>query len=324
MHGETEPLALGAVAGEGAWAVGEAEAALARNRNHVRAVEKPVRRERHRVVDAVLSERRNEGEVGVRDDDEIESPGPEVSDGRAHGPGESTPGCPEHLRALAGGEGRDLVVVADHVGGQRAARAEHARGELAGERHPLVRGHDSGETELGEAKRLDRHDECAHGASLGTPALLAAPGAGRYRARVRIVLGSDEETDVVAGIERHLIAAGHAVVRCAVGASWAEVGRAVALEVVEGAADCGIVCCYTGTGVSIAANKVPGVRCALCTDSETATGARRWNDANVLGLSLRLTSAVLAAEIVDAFLAGAPDVDTPGALAHLEFDSDPR
>ena len=52
----------------------------------------------------------------------------------------------------------------------------------------------------------------------------------------------------------------------------------------------GVVCCWTGTGVSIAANKVPGVRAALCTDAATASGARRWNDANVLALGLRLTS----------------------------------
>ena len=53
----------------------------------------------------------------------------------------------------------------------------------------------------------------------------------------------------------------------------------------------------------MAANKVAGVRAALCTDAETAPGARRWNDANVLALGLRLTTEALAAEIVDAFLA---------------------
>jgi ribose 5-phosphate isomerase B len=63
-----------------------------------------------------------------------------------------------------------------------------------------------------------------------------------------------------------------------------------------------VVCCWTGTGVSIAANKVPGVRAALCTDAATAAGARRWNDANVLAIGLRLTSAVVAGELLDAFL----------------------
>jgi ribose 5-phosphate isomerase B len=72
----------------------------------------------------------------------------------------------------------------------------------------------------------------------------------------------------------------------------------------------GIVCCWTGTGVSIAANKVPGVRAALCADAQTARGARRWNDANVLALSLRATSAAVAEEIVDAwFEPTTPDPD---------------
>ena len=70
----------------------------------------------------------------------------------------------------------------------------------------------------------------------------------------------------------------------------------------SGRCERGVVCCWTGTGVSIAANKVPGVRAALCTDSETAAGARRWNDANVLALGLRLTSSSVAAEMLDAFL----------------------
>jgi ribose 5-phosphate isomerase B len=83
------------------------------------------------------------------------------------------------------------------------------------------------------------------------------------------------------------------------------VGEAVA----QGAADRGVVCCWTGTGVSMAANKVPGARAALCGDPETARGARRWNDANVLALSLRLTTDALAGEMLDAFLATDPDPD---------------
>jgi ribose 5-phosphate isomerase B len=82
---------------------------------------------------------------------------------------------------------------------------------------------------------------------------------------------------------------------------WPEVGRAVGEAVAEGCADQGIVCCWTGTGVSIAANKVPGIRAALCTDAETARGARHWNQANVLALSLRLTSEIVAREILDAW-----------------------
>jgi ribose 5-phosphate isomerase B len=72
--------------------------------------------------------------------------------------------------------------------------------------------------------------------------------------------------------------------------------------VAAGEAQQGVVCCWTGTGVSIAANKVLGIRAALCGDAETARGARKWNDANVLALSLRLTSQQLAKEILDGWL----------------------
>jgi ribose 5-phosphate isomerase B len=75
------------------------------------------------------------------------------------------------------------------------------------------------------------------------------------------------------------------------------------------AADAGIVCCWTGTGASIAANKVPGVRAALCADAETARGARKWNDANVLALSLRTTSEALLEEILDAWFSSGPSSD---------------
>lgn len=85
-------------------------------------------------------------------------------------------------------------------------------------------------------------------------------------------------------------------------AAWASIGRAVATDVAEGRADFGIVCCWTGTGISIAANKVRGVRAALCGDAQTAVGARRWNDANVLALSLRAVSPAIGAEILEAFL----------------------
>jgi ribose 5-phosphate isomerase B len=83
---------------------------------------------------------------------------------------------------------------------------------------------------------------------------------------------------------------------------WAEVSEEVAIAVSDGSADKGILFCWTGTGCSIAANKVDGVRAALCVDAETARGARRWNDANVLAMSLRLTTPVVAREIIDAFL----------------------
>jgi len=82
---------------------------------------------------------------------------------------------------------------------------------------------------------------------------------------------------------------------------WAEVAQNVAERVSRGNCDQGILFCWTGTGVSMAANKVPGIRAALCADAETARGARRWNDANVLAMSLRLTSPIIAKEIIDAW-----------------------
>jgi len=88
---------------------------------------------------------------------------------------------------------------------------------------------------------------------------------------------------------------------------WADVGRAVGEAVAAGDADQGVCFCWTGTGVSIAANKVPGVRAALCGDAVTAAGARRWNDANVLVMSLRATTEAVAAEILDAWFGTDPD-----------------
>jgi ribose 5-phosphate isomerase B len=100
---------------------------------------------------------------------------------------------------------------------------------------------------------------------------------------------------------------------------WAWASAAAARDVAEGRADQAVVCCWTGTGASIAANKVPGIRAALCADAATAEGARRWNDANVLALSLRTTSQAELAEILDAWFAGAPsaDDDDRANVAHL-------
>lgn len=119
---------------------------------------------------------------------------------------------------------------------------------------------------------------------------------------VRVAFGTDEETVVSAALVAELETRGHEVVRVAAGEAWPEVGRAVGEAVASGRADRGVVCCWTGTGVSIAANKVPGVRAALCTDAATAAGARRWNDANVLAVGLRLTSPEVARELLEAFL----------------------
>ncbi len=100
---------------------------------------------------------------------------------------------------------------------------------------------------------------------------------------MRIAFGTDEETALTRSVRGHLEGLGHVVISLAGGEAWPEVGRAVGESGRRRCGrDFGVACCYTGTGVSIAANKVGGVRAALCTDAATAAGARRWNDANVL------------------------------------------
>jgi len=101
---------------------------------------------------------------------------------------------------------------------------------------------------------------------------------------------------------------------------WAWASEAAARDVADGRAEQGIVCCWTGTGASMAANKVSGVRAALCADAETARGARRWNDANVLALSLRVTSAALLEEILDAWFESAPSAadDDVANIRHVD------
>jgi ribose 5-phosphate isomerase B len=126
---------------------------------------------------------------------------------------------------------------------------------------------------------------------------------------MRIAFGTDEATSLTENIKAALDERGHEVVVVADGDAWPDIGRAVGEAVASGAADRGVVCCWTGTGVSMAANKVPGVRAALCTDAETARGARKWNDANVLAMGLRLTSAEVADEMLDAFLGTDADPD---------------
>lgn len=134
---------------------------------------------------------------------------------------------------------------------------------------------------------------------------------------MRVAVGTDTVNSVSTTIVEHLRACGHHVIEGGQGAPWPDVGRRVGEAVAAGEAEAGIACCWTGTGVSIAANKVPGVRAALCTDAETARGARAWNDANVLALGLRLTSETVAKEIVDAFLTSAPDGTEADNIARL-------
>src|SRR4029077_343046 len=136
----------------------------------------------------------------------------------------------------------------------------------------------------------------------------------------RIAVGSDMRHPVADAIAVRLEKAGHTVADCGAGRAhdtpWPDVAEQVARLVASGAVDTGVVCCWTGTGVSIAANKVPGIRAALCGDAATAGGARRWNDANVLALSLRATSEAVAAEILDAWLA--QDGPDPGGAARID------
>lgn len=134
---------------------------------------------------------------------------------------------------------------------------------------------------------------------------------------MRVAFGTDERTAVSDELVDALTAAGHEVVLRLEDAPWPDVGRKVGEAVASGAAERGVVCCWTGTGVSMAANKVVGVRAALCTDAETARGARRWNDANVLAVGLRLTSPAVGRDMLDAFLATQADACEAQNIAKL-------
>ena len=129
---------------------------------------------------------------------------------------------------------------------------------------------------------------------------------------MRVAVGSDEVTTLTDRVVAALREAGHEVELLGplAGGSeeWVEVSAQVARRVAEGACERGVVCCWSGTGASIAANKVAGARAALCADAETARMARKYNHANVLALSLRATSDTVGEEILAAFL-DEPDGD---------------
>ena len=139
---------------------------------------------------------------------------------------------------------------------------------------------------------------------------------------MRVVLGSDEKTALSDAVAELLRSRGFAVELIGPPAGepdqWAEVGRRVGEAVASGSAQQGFLFCWTGTGASIAANKVRGVRAALCGDAGTAAGARRWNDANVLVMSNRLVSPAVAAEIIEAWFAAEPDPSEADNIARLE------
>jgi ribose 5-phosphate isomerase B len=141
---------------------------------------------------------------------------------------------------------------------------------------------------------------------------------------MRIAVSSDERTGVADALVAQLRERGHDValhgaLSGAERDDWAWASEAAARDVADGRAEQGVVCCWTGTGASIAANKVRGVRAALCGDAATAEGARKWNDANVLALSLRTTSEAVLDEILDAWFATAPspDADDRANISHV-------
>jgi len=134
----------------------------------------------------------------------------------------------------------------------------------------------------------------------------------------RVAVGADDHSALVDALVARLEREGSEVVLPRpIADPWVDVGTAVGEAVASGRADLGVVVCWTGTGVSIAANKVPGVRAALCVDAATADGARRWNDANVLALSQRLTTPTVGEEILEAFLRGDVDPDERDEIAKL-------
>jgi len=142
---------------------------------------------------------------------------------------------------------------------------------------------------------------------------------------MRIAVAADERTGVAEALVEELRRRGHepklhGALTDGEPAAWAWASEAVAREVAAGQADQGVVCCWTGTGAAMAATKVAGVRAALCADAETARGARRWNDANVLALSLRSTSAAVMCEILDGWFDGAPsdEHDDVANIRHVD------
>jgi ribose 5-phosphate isomerase B len=140
---------------------------------------------------------------------------------------------------------------------------------------------------------------------------------------MRISVAADELTGVAQPLVEELRRRGHEPILHGAYVDerpdWAWASESAARDVAEGRADQAIVLCWTGTGASIAANKVPGVRAALCTDTRTVEGARRWNDANVLALSLRRTGLIELEEMLDVWFSeeASDDPQDRENIAHL-------
>lgn len=124
---------------------------------------------------------------------------------------------------------------------------------------------------------------------------------------VKIAFGIDEDTEVAKKLREYIVEQNHKLVFEIINEPWPEVGYQVGLQVARLVADIGIAICYTGTGVTIAANKVPGIRASLCKDRETAEGARRWNDANVLTIASKDLKLDVAIDILKGFLSTEKD-----------------
>ena len=136
---------------------------------------------------------------------------------------------------------------------------------------------------------------------------------------MRIAFGTDEQTPLADAIRvrtsREEVTRSSRSPRAKLGRRS---GAPLASRLRSDVSELGVVCCYTGTGVAMAANKVKGVRAALCTDASTASGARKWNDANVLAIGLRLSSQIVAQEMLDAFIATGADETERAAIGRVE------
>ena len=139
---------------------------------------------------------------------------------------------------------------------------------------------------------------------------------------MRVALCSDEQYPVHAAVRRWLEERGHEVVpfgSIASGqeAAWALAAEQAAEAVAGGGCDMGVFFCWTGTGISMAANKVAGVRAALCSDPGQAAAARVWNHANVLCLSNRTLADDMAREMLAAWFDTDPGERGAGGVADL-------
>lgn len=139
---------------------------------------------------------------------------------------------------------------------------------------------------------------------------------------MKIAVGSDMKTHVTDVVVEELKKMGHEVAvfgaLIETPAMWSKVALEVAEKVASKAYDQAVLFCWTGTGISLAANKVRGIRAALCQDAETAKGARKWNDANILAMSLRTVSEQVAKEILEAWFSAEPSTDEED-VACLDF-----